>query len=63
VEFIDTFGGPMVLEMLSLFWGEENKEKYGNQLAGCLRDLLNDKGMEYVDLQMDAIITVAKKAF
>lgn len=62
-EFIDTFGGPMVLEMLSLFWGEENKEKYGHQLAGCLRDLLTDKRMEYVNLQMDAIITVAKKAF
>lgn len=61
-EFVTTFGGPMTQGMLSLFWSEENKEKYGPQLADALRDLVEEKGMDHVDLQMDALITVVKKA-
>lgn len=61
-EFVKTFGGPMTQGMLSLFWGEEHKTKYGPQLEDRLRELLQEKKMDYVDLQMDALITVAKKA-
>lgn len=61
-EFVNTFGGPMTQGMLSLFWGEEHKVKYGPQLSGALRDMFKEKGLDHVDLQMDALITVAKKA-
>lgn len=52
----------MTQGMLSLFWGEEHKVKYGPQLSGALRDMFKEKGLDHVDLQMDALITVAKKA-
>lgn len=61
-EFVKTFGGPMTRGMLSLFWGEENKEEYGPQLEQCLRESLQEKKLDHVDLQMDALITIAKKA-
>lgn len=61
-EFVNTFGGPMTQGMLTLFWSQEDKDKYGPMLPVCLRDMLKEKGMDHVDLQMDALITVARKA-
>ena len=52
----------MVQQLLGLFWGEENKVKYAPELEERLRELLEERKMEHVDLQMDALITVAKKA-
>lgn len=61
-EFVNTFGGAMTQGMLSLFWGEEAKQKYGGELKSKLEEVLKERKMDHVDLQMDALITVARKA-
>lgn len=61
-EFIKVFAGPMAQGILLMVWGEENKNKYGPQLERCLKEHLEEKKLDYVDLQMDALITVTKKA-
>jgi hypothetical protein len=61
-QFVQTFGGPMVQGMLSLFWREEDKEKYGKELPHALQSMFEEQKIATVDLQMNALITVAKKA-
>lgn len=60
-EFMDNFGGCVVAYLTKCAWGQKAAEKYKEKISGALDKYLSARGEDGLELELDALVVVAKK--
>lgn len=60
-EFMDNFGGCVVAYLTKCAWGQKAAENYKDKVAYALENYLAEKGVDGLELELDALVVTAKK--